>query len=309
MANTLPREKQIAVLKCLVEGNSIRGTERITGVYRNTVCRLLERFGRACESWLDLSLCNLNLSHIELDEIWTFCGKKQGKLKGHEKHNPELGDQYLFLALDLDTKLIANFLVGKRTYETTRAFIEGLEKRLVRSPDTAGDNRPQISTDGWPSYPPAIARIFKGSARHGVLIKNYSNPEVGRYAPPNLKRTDRYSVRGIKQLWTICTSHIERCNLTIRTFMKRFTRLSLGFSKKLDNLTAAVALHIAHYNFCWRLREPGSSGMLRPTPAMSAGLVDTLWSLEDLYDAVMEHDHHERTIAKYRRLGERMRRE
>ena len=111
---------------------------------------------------------------------------------------------------------------------------------------------------------------------HGVLVKNYVNPEVGRYAPPDLCRAARISVQGIRHLWTICTSHIERFNLSVRTFMKRFTRLALGYSKKLDNLEAAVSLHIAHYNFCWR------PGEMRVTPAMAAKVTKTLWSFDDL---------------------------
>jgi len=128
---------------------------------------------------------------------------------------------------------------------------------------SAGEDRPQISTDGWASYPSTIDRAFRQSVRHGVLVKNYSNPESGRYAAPDLKRADRISMQGIRQLWTICTSHVERFSLSVRTFVKRLSRLALGFSKKLDNLCAAVSLHIAHYNCCWRLREPGKSGRLR----------------------------------------------
>ena len=210
MSNRLSKEQELFVLRCLVEGNSIRGTERITGIHRDTVMRVLVRFGQACESWLDLNLNNLHLRHLELDEIWTFCGKKERKLKGAEKNNPELGSQYLYLALDLDSKLIASYKLGKRTAETTEAFVNDLESRLVYHPDQTGDRRLQISTDGWTSYPSKIDKAFGKSVRHGVLIKNYVNPEVGRYAPPDLCRAARISVQGIRHLWTICTSHIER---------------------------------------------------------------------------------------------------
>ena len=177
---------------------------------------------------------------------------------------------------------------------------------MIVRPDTDSENRPQLSTDGWGSYRPAIARSFGKTARHGVVIKNYVNAEVGRYAPPDLRRAERINVQGIRRLWTICTSHMERWNLTTRTFMKRFTRLALGFSKKLENLKAATALHIAHYNFCWRLREKGSSGMLRPTPAMEAGIVNELWKIEDLFEHVTQADEHRKSIAKYKRLARKL---
>lgn len=309
MANVLKREKQLAVLKLLVEGNSIRSTERITGVNRNTIMGLLVRFGNGCQEFLDLSLSNVHVEHIQCDEIWTFVGKKQNRLRGKELYNPELGDIYLFTALDTDTKLLVTYRLGKRTAETTDAFIADLEQRMVRRPDSTGGDRPQISTDGFTPYRSAIRRNFRDTIRHGILIKNYVNPEVGRYAPPKLTRASRINARGIRNLYTICTSHVERCNLTIRTFIKRFTRLALGFSKKLENLSAAVSLHIAHYNFCWRLREKGKSGKLRPTPAMMAGVVDTLWSLDDLYDAVTELQEQRKRAERYERLMRKIRSE
>jgi hypothetical protein len=153
---------------------------------------------------------------------------------------------------------------------------------LVRQPLAAFDS-PQISTDGWGPYVPAIARSFVGSVRHGVLVKQYHGEQTGRYSPPDLKGAERFNVQGIRDLATICTSHVERNNLTIRTFMKRFTRLALGFSKKLENLAAATAIHVATYNFC-RMHST-----IRCTPAMAAGIVDTLWSMGDLFDAVTKH--------------------
>jgi IS1 family transposase len=285
----MKREKQLAVLKLLVEGNSIRSTERITGVSRNAIMRLLVRFGNACREYLDANMTNLHLEHVEIDEIWTFVRKKQKQLQGFEIIDPELGDIYVFTALDQKTKLLASFAVGKRNHITTQALINDLSRRMVRAPKETGKDRPQFSTDGWASYPSTIRDAFGSTVRHGVLIKQYRNPESGRYAPPELTGTERIAVQNINDVTTICTSHVERNNLTLRTFMKRFTRLSMGFSKKLTNLAAAVALQVAYYNFCWRLRRPGKSGQLTPTPAMMAGLADTLWSIDDLYDAVMKH--------------------
>jgi IS1 family transposase len=267
----------------------------------------LVRFGNACREFLDLNLCNLSLGHVEIDEIWTFVRKKQKQLHGFEIIDPELGDIYVFTAIDQKTKLLASFAVGKRNHLTTQALIDDLASRMVRQPVEVGSDRPQLSTDGWASYPSTIRDAFGSTVRHGVLIKRYREPESGRYAPPELTGTERIAVQNITDVTTICTSHVERNNLTMRTFMKRFTRLSMGFSKKLTNLAAAVALQVAYYNFCWRLRRPGNSGQLTPTPAMQAGLVDTLWTIDDLYDAVMKQQAEKKHRAKIDRLLKKLR--
>ena len=307
MANVLKREKQLAVLTLLVEGNSIRSTERITGISRNAIMRLLVRFGNACREFLDLNLCNLYLEHVEIDEIWTFARKKRRQLHGFEIIDPEIGDIYLFTAIDQKTKLLASFAIGKRNHFTTQALIRDLESRMIRQPNDSGVDRPQLSTDGWASYPSTISESFGQSVKHGILIKQYRNPESGRYAPPDLTGTERIAVQNITDVSTICTSHVERHNLTLRTFMRRFTRLSVGFSKKLSNLAAAAALQVAYYNFCWRLRRPGKSGQLTPTPAMMAGLTETLWTLEDLYDAVMRQQAEKKHAARVAKLIAKLR--
>lgn len=273
MANHLSREKQLSILRLLVEGNSIRSTMRLTGIEKKTITRVLVRFGNACREFLDLNLWNLHLEHVEIDEIWTFVRKKQRQLHGWEIVDPEIGDIYVFTAIDQKTKLLACFAVGKRNAETTKVMIADLSRRMYRQPLEYGADRPQLSTDGWPAYPAAIADTFGSTARHGVLIKQYRNPESGRYAPPDLMGIERINVQLIEDVATICTSHVERHNLTLRTFMKRFTRLSLGFSKKLENLAAAVALQAAHYNFCWRLREKGNqrAAATHPRDAGRAG--------------------------------------
>ena len=290
MANFLSREKQIQVLRLLSEGNSIRSTMRLTGIEKKTITRIVVRFGNQCRAYLDHKLVNLPLNHVQLDEIWTFCRIKEGHARKRNLDTARCGDQYLFTALDTETKLLVTFAVGKRTWETTDVFIGDLKKRLVL-PVALGDDRPQLSTDGFQPYLPAIRRHFQGAARHGVLIKQYADT-TGRYAPPSLAGTERINISGISDLATICTSHVERSNLTIRTFMKRFTRLALGFSKKLENLAAATAIHVATYNFC---RVHGS---LKCTPAMAAGVVDQLWSMDDLYNAVTEYAAKERAKAK-----------
>jgi IS1 family transposase len=270
----LKSDKQRDILHLLIEGNSIRSTERLTRVHRDTIMRLLVRAGDLCREFLDERMRNLKLNHLQLDEIWTFVDTKQAHIKAERRGDDSIGDQFVFVAFDEDTKLIPSFAIGKRTAELTERFALDLADRIVHQ---EGKHIPQISTDGFAAYPNAIDLAFAREASYGVLIKSYSESEQpGRYGPPDMVQTDRRPLWGITDPYSICTSHVERNNLTIRTFLRRFTRLSLGFSKKLENLCAAVALHVAHYNFCRR------HGSLRMTPAMSAGVVTEMWSLERL---------------------------
>ncbi|MDZ4687898.1 MAG: hypothetical protein SH850_22725 [Planctomycetaceae bacterium] len=289
MPNILPREKQLLVLRLLVEGNSLRGATRISGVHRTTIMRLMVEFGERCQAFMEAQLRNVPARHLEIDEQWTWVAKKQRNCTEQEKMIDDVGDQYLFVAFDQDSGLIACHGIGKRTEDTTRRFLATLATRirLPESVDVPYQLKPQLSTDGFNAYPNAIQDIFGSYAQHGVIIKNYANPEVGRYAPPDLADCERRRMQYVENLWTICTSHVERFNCTTRMFVKRFCRLTLCFSKKLENLQAAVALYIAYYNWCWRSRENGNSGRLRLTPAMQAGLCNELWKIEDLYDAVM----------------------
>lgn len=290
MANVLPREQQIMAMRMLVEGVSLRSITRLTGIHRTTVMNLMVRFGEACQQFMDDMFFNLNLNHVEIDEIWTFCGKKQRRLTDEERENPELGDQYLFVGIDQETKLIPAFKIGKRNTETTEKFIDDLASKMAlpENPNVSWDEKPQLSTDGFPAYPDCILDAFGGRAKYGVIIKNYDADaeQVGRYAPPDVVSTDRRIIRGMTDDGDICTSHVERNNLTIRHFMKRFTRLTPAFSKKLQNLEVAIAIHVAHFNFCWRPRE-NKGGRLRLTPVMAAGVIDELWNMDDLFDAVM----------------------
>jgi IS1 family transposase len=184
---------------------------------------------------------------------------------------------YTFLGIDEETKLIPTFVIGKRNKATTDLFIYDLESRLVLPGLFSNDHKPKLSTDGWRAYPDSIDMAFAGRVSHGVLIKNYRNADMpGRYGPPELVGTERRVVSGNISEDEIVTSHAERQNLTIRTFLKRFTRLSLGFSKKLANLEAAFALYVAHYNFCrWH-------GSLKKTPAMAAKITGHPWTLDEL---------------------------
>jgi IS1 family transposase len=301
MANMLKRERQMQVLHLLVEGSSIRSVERLTGVHRDTIMRLIVQFGNQCREFLDERMQGLTLRHIQCDEIWTFVAKKQARLTVDEKaHCFDMGDMYLWTAVDQDTKLVPTFALGKRSADNARRFMVDLAGRLEmpKPHDTdAHGFQPaqgyghvcQLSTDGFNAYPEAVDLAFGPYVKYGVIVKEYRNATM-TYTPSEMVGTKRTARRGMtkREEWTICTSHVERHNLTIRTFMKRFTRLSLGFSKKLDNLAAAVAMYMAFYNFCWRPRFPGTSGMLRVTPAMAAKIADKVWSFEDLFTIITQ---------------------
>jgi IS1 family transposase len=293
VANVLSIEDQISVIHHLVEGVSLRSITRMTGIHRTTVLKILVRFGSACRDFLDQQMRGLELRHLEVDEQWTFCLKKQGKLKDHERDNPRIGDQYLWLAIDMHTKLVPTFAIGKRSADNARRFMVDLADRIALPTATDTGERPgivpQISTDGFNAYPEAVDLAFGSYCRYGQIVKDYRNADQpGRYGPPELVGTDRREVFGYVPLATICTSHAERFNLTTRTLLKRFTRLSLCFSKKLENLVAAVAIYVAYYNFCWRPREKGKRGRQKATPAMMAGMTSRPWDISELYEKVMQ---------------------
>ena len=294
MSNHLPTEKKISVLHHLVEGNTIRSTARLTGVSRDTISRLMLKFGAACQRFLDRELRGLVIHHAECDEIWTFVQKKQTRLTTTEREERgDIGDMYLWTAIDQDTKLLAAHVVGKRSADMARRLMVQLASRVnLPGPgavDASGGYRPviQISVDGFAAYPEAVDLAFGPYAKLGSIIKNYRNALMD-YSPSEMVGTGR---RGIFRMaaaeeGSICTSHVERHNLTIRTLMKRFTRLSLGFSKKLENLEAAVAIFMVYYNWVWRT-DGAPGGGLRPPAAMLAKICSRLWKFPDMYEAVV----------------------
>jgi IS1 family transposase len=298
MANVLATDKQRTALQMLVEGNSLRSVTRLTGIHRTTVMNLLARFGDACRQFMDEEMRGLTLKHLEVDEIWTFVGKKQARLHVEERDDPSLGDMYMWVAVDQETKLVPTFIIGKRSSDMARRLMVDLASRLImpRPQDWHSEvfeQVTQISTDGFAAYPEAVDLAFGPYVKFGTIIKDYRNADrlPGNYSPSQLVSADRRPRFGMREdeARTICTSHVERNNLTTRTFMKRFARLSLGFSKKRENLAAAAALHFANYNFCWRPRntdQSGKAGRLRPTPAMMAGVTNRLWKFDDLFSEV-----------------------
>jgi IS1 family transposase len=270
--NALKPEKQLAVITALVEGNSVRSVERMTGVHRDTILRLLVRVGELCQEILDERMRGFHSSYLQVDEIWTFVRKKERRLSEGERMTDQWGDQYVFVALDAETKLVPTFTVGKRDGETALRFLTALRERLN------GNGRVQITTDGFRQYIPTMEEAFGADADYAQLVKLYEaeNPGPGRYSPPRVTEAVSTPISGHPDPQHICTSHVERQNLTMRMQMRRFTRLTNAFSKKLSNLKAALALHFAWYNFV-RIHKT-----LRVTPAMAAGLTDRVWGLADL---------------------------
>jgi len=269
--NITPKERQIQVLKALVEGNSIRSIERMTGIHRDTIMRLLVRVGDKCQKIMDTQLKNFHCRRIQADEIWTFVKKKEKRLNNAEKIQGEYGDQYVFVALDADTKLVPNFTVGKRNAYTTFKFILDLQNRLK------GNGRIQLTTDGFKSYIEAIEEAFGPDIDFAQLIKIFaSEHDSGKYSPPKVTEVISKIISGNPNPKFISTSYVERQNLTMRMQIRRFTRLTNGFSKKIENLKAALALHFAYYNFM-RIHQT-----LRVTPAMEANITDHVWEWEGL---------------------------
>jgi len=275
--NILPFDKQVAAISALSEGCSIRTTERLTGIHRDTIMRLGVRVGQGCKRLHDSLMQNLNIPLLECDEIWGYVGKKQRQTKPGET---EKGDQYTYIALDATRKTIVSYVTGKRNPETTRAFVNDLWGRIL--------NRPQITTDGYGPYIDAIAEAFADGVDFAQLVKNYSAEHsvqaARRYSPAQVVRVDRQVIHGNPDHRHISTSFVERQNLTLRTQQRRFTRLSSGFSKKLENHCAAVSLYVAHYNLC-RVHET-----IRMTPAMSLGVTDHIWTIGELIDQVGRPD-------------------
>ncbi|MBN8627341.1 MAG: hypothetical protein J0M17_17830 [Planctomycetes bacterium] len=277
----LSTDKQLDVLRLATEGNSISTISRLTDAHRDTCSRLLLRFGNACDKFLKAEICDFESSHIQIDEIWTFCRKKQKKLAENDAEKDVLGDMYIYVALDEASKLVIAHRVDKRNEDTTFFFMRELMRRLRIPRRHELHNKWncdcttafRISTDAYPSYPYAIDNTFGPLARHGVLKKQM----VGKGKDKKLLIAKKARAVGIEPE-DITTSLVERNNLTIRTFMRRLMRKSLGFSKKIENLRAAASLHFAYYNYCWVHRR------FKSTAAERAGLINKKWRLTDLYD-------------------------
>jgi len=268
--NALSADKKLAVIAALVEGNSIRSINRMTGVDRNTIASLLLRTGDRCDEIMDGTMRNLRCQYVQADEIWCYVGKKDRHI--HRDDSPEMGSQWVFVAMDADTKLVPVYTVGKRTEETTWYFVNELAERI--------STRIQLTTDGFVFYNRHVEDAFGSEIDFAQLVKLYGqygqHDADAKYSPSPIVEVISKVRIGDPDPERICTSHVERQNLTIRMQMRRFTRLTNAFSKKLRHLKAACALHFAHYNFC-RIHSS-----LRVTPAMAAGIANEVWSLQRL---------------------------
>ena len=271
--NRLSLARRTQIISCLVEGNSIRSTERMTDTHRDTIMRLLVETGEGCAALLDKEMRDLSCRRIQVDEIWAFVGKKRRNVVSTDDHS-RVGDQWTFVAIDPETKLIPSHLVGKRSLPNAKAFLNDLASRLT--------NQVQLSSDAMPSYVEAVEEAFGADVDYGQQVKFYDAEPAGpgRYSPPKVSRVETATLMGNPDVAHISTSLVERQNLTMRMSMRRFTRLTNGFSKKVENHKAAVALHFAHYNFV-RLHST-----IECSPAMAAGVSRHLWSMEELVEKV-----------------------
>ncbi|HEY2858739.1 MAG TPA: IS1 family transposase [Terracidiphilus sp.] len=272
MANVLNIDKQIAIIGALAEGSSIRSIERITGVHRDTIMRLGVKVGQGCTALMDEKMRDLPCTRLEMDEIWGFVGKKEKHVK--QDDDSSLGSVWTFCAIDAETKLVPAFRVGKRDAATANAFVKDIASRMKM--------RVQISTDGLSAYVNAVENAFGADVDYAQIIKTYGPTTVGdhrRYSQPEFVSAEKKIVQGFPDVELISTSYVERLNATTRLHMRRLTRLTLAFSKKLENFEAAVGLHFAYYNFVKR------HNTLRCTPAMAAGVTGTTWSVADLVEA------------------------
>lgn len=276
--NRLSRAERATIIRALVEGNSIRSTARMTGAARNTITTLLVDLGQACSAYQDRTLRHLTTERVECDEIWAFCHAKAKNVPDDKQGVFGYGDVWTWVAIDPETKLVPSWLVGTRDADDARAFMADLRSRLMAP-------RVQITTDGHRPYIEAVEAAFGENADYAMLIKQYGvepsrdgSPTARRYSPNKVTSETVYVVAGTPDLGAVSTSIVERNNLTMRMGMRRFTRLTNGFSKKVENHAAMVSLHFMHYNFA----RPHMALGKRTTPAMAAGVADHVWTCEEI---------------------------
>jgi IS1 family transposase len=269
IVSKLSEDQQVKIVAVLCDGVSIRAAERITGCHRDTIMRLGLHLGQKCAVLHDKLMTDLNVSRVELDELWSFVGKKRRNVAADDPDT--VGDQFIYVAMDSAGKAIVSWLVGKRNAVNTNRFVADVRRRVLGTPE--------ISTDGYLPYLRAVDAAFEGTAPHGIVDKQIviiaKDGDKGKYyARESLVKVERTAIAGAPS--RISTSFIERQNLTLRMSQRRLTRLTNGHSKKFENHCAAVALYVSHYNFC-RVHQT-----LRITPAMQLGVTDHVWSISEL---------------------------
>jgi IS1 family transposase len=267
--NALTPKQRARILACLVEGCSMRATCRMTGFAKKTVKRVLREAGEHCAQLMANKMVALPCTTIQADEIWAFVGCKDKHATQDQRERCERGDVWTWVAIDPKTKLIPCWYVGDRSAQSAYKLLRNLQPRLA--------NRVQLTTDGHRAYLLAVDTAWAWSdVDYAQLVKVYGNGGEGRYSPGDFCGTETIVIRGTPNPADICTSHVERQNLTIRMSNRRFTRLTNAFSKSVESHKNALAIHFAHYNFC-RIHQT-----IRCTPAMEAKLTDRVWELEDL---------------------------
>ncbi len=268
--NRLSTEQRTHIIAALVEDNSIRATCRMTGAAKNTVVKLLVDLGAVCSAYQDTAMRNLSCTRLQCDEVWSFCYAKEKNVPDEHQGEFGYGDVWTWTAIDAATKLVPTWHVGKRDTTAAVAFIDDLAGRLA--------NRVQLTTDGHKPYLEAVEGAFGSEIDYAVLIKIYGPDPTAekRYSPSVCTGADKIVVQGNPDPVHISTSYVERQNLTMRMSMRRFTRLTNGFSKKVENLAAAVSLHFMYYNFARVHKTLGT------TPAVAAGVADHVWSIREI---------------------------
>jgi len=270
MSNKLPTAKRISIIAALVEGNSISSVTRMLDVSKDAVLKLLEDVGIACAQYQDKHFRKLTCKNIECDEIWAFCHSKEKNVPEELQGTFGYGSVWTWVAIDSDTKLALSWLVGDRGETAAKEFIADVSERLT--------HRVQLTTDGHKPYLQAVEDAFGCDVDYAMLVKSYGNTVEGekRYSPAECCGAKKVTINGSPKQERISTSYIERQNLTMRMGMRRFTRLTNAFSKKIENHMHAISLHFMYYNMV-RIHKT-----LRVTPAMAAGVADRLWSIADI---------------------------
>jgi IS1 family transposase len=268
--NRLDSTRRAQVVRCLVEGNSIRSTVRMTGVAKNTVRKLLLELGEACARYQDETMRNLKCQRLQCDEIWSFVYAKEKNVTQAMAETQVAGSVWTWTAIDADTKLIPCWLVGRRDVACATEFMQDLAGRLA--------NRVQLTTDGLKLYMNAVYDSFGENINYAILHQIYGveRPDSARYSPATCVGCDKIEVNGAPDPKHVSTSYVERANLSMRMSMRRFTRLTNAFSKKIENHMAAVSLYFIWYNF-GRVHQT-----LKTTPAVKAGVADHVWSVDEI---------------------------
>ena len=289
--NKLTIEQRAKILHLLCEGMSIRAITRLTGASKNTVAKLLIDAGKACAAYHDANVRDVKASRVQVDEIWSFTYAKQKNVAAAKAAPDHAGDTWTWTAIDADSKMILSYLVGGRDAEYAMWFMDDLASRLA--------TRVQLTSDGHRAYLEAVEGAFGCDVDYAQLVKMYGNvgaPDNRRYSPAECTGIQKRPIEGKPDMKHVSTSYVERSNLTMRMHMRRFTRLTNAFSKKVENHAHAVALHMMYYNFV-RIHKT-----LRVTPAMEAGVADRLWDIADIAMLVEEAEAKPAKRGPYKRI-------